>query len=85
MQAYLPRRGTAGGANRVTSNAILAASLLAIAVLIGGTMLVVYRGSAAAHEAAVDRCLSAGGAWLPHSAFSFAGDCLAGGAARRAP
>lgn len=75
----------AGKADAVTTNAILVASLLAIAALVGGTVLVVYRGSAAAHEAAVDRCLSAGGAWLPHSAFSFAGDCLTGGAARRAP
>ena len=55
---------------------ILAGALLVVVALVGGTMLFVVQQSSVGYHAAVDRCLNAGGAWRPRSAWSFSGTCL---------
>lgn len=60
---------------------ILFGALAAIAALVGGTMAFVFHEAGATHQAAVDRCHDAGGAWVASGQRSYAGTCLA--AARR--
>ncbi len=51
-------------------------ALVAIAALVGGTMLAVFRQADASYHAAIDRCHDAGGAWVPNGARSYTGTCL---------
>ncbi len=62
---------------------ILFGALAAIAALVGGTMAFVFHEAGLTHQAAVDRCHDAGGAWVASGERSYAGTCLA--AARRPP
>ena len=55
---------------------ILFGALALIAVLVGGTMVFVFREAGLTYHAAVDRCHDAGGAWLPSGERSYAGTCL---------
>lgn len=57
-------------------NGILFGALAAIAALVGGTVYIVFSQADASHQAAVERCLAAGGGWLPSGARSYSGTCL---------
>ena len=55
---------------------ILFGALAAIAALVGGTMAMVFHEASLSHQAAVDRCHDAGGAWVASGEHSYAGTCL---------
>ena len=55
---------------------ILFGALAAIVALVCGTVAYVFREAGATHQAAVDRCHDAGGAWVASGERSYAGTCL---------
>lgn len=55
---------------------ILFGALAAMAALAGGTMAYVFHEAGLSHQAAVDRCHDAGGAWVASGERSYAGTCL---------
>ena len=55
---------------------ILFAGLAVIAALVGGTVWFVFDQARRTHEAAIDRCHDAGGAWVASGERSYSGTCL---------
>lgn len=65
-----------GAAGRGDVRGILFGAVAAIVALVGGTMAYVVHEAGLTHQAAVDRCHDAGGAWVASGERSYAGTCL---------